>query len=181
MQFETTALYIEALWEFNWNTILAYNIVNIIAFLILSCSVVMFPTLNEMFLINAGIAGLFLINEFRQLMREGFTQYFSEVFNYLDLVGQVLIIVSATDLSLSNGEDFYESPKNIRILVLGILLAGLRALSSLYIFKPFRVQITLFKQVFSDIGWFMSIVLMLILLSAIVFGVEHAMVPDADT
>ena len=114
-------------------------------------------------------------------MREGFTQYFSEVFNYLDLVGQVLIIVSATDLSLSNGEDFYESPKNIRILVLGILLAGLRALSSLYIFKPFRVQITLFKQVFSDIGWFMSIVLMLILLSAIVFGVEHAMVPDADT
>lgn len=133
------ALYIEALWEFNWNTILAYNILNIIAFLILSCSVVMFPTFNAMFLMNAGISALFILNEFRQFTREGYKKYFSEVFNYLDLVGQVLIIVSAIDLSLSNGEDFYESQKNIRILVIGIALAGLRALSSLYIFAPFRV------------------------------------------
>lgn len=115
------------------------------------------------------------------MKREGFTHYFSEPFNYLDISGYVLIIVSAVDLSLSDGEEFYEDRKNLRILVVGLLLAGLRALSSLHIFAPYRVQIQLFKQVFVDIMWFMSIVLMLIVLMAIIYGLEYAMEPDPTT
>lgn len=64
---------------------------------------------------------------------------------------------------------------------MGIILVGLRACSSLRIFEPFRVQIQLFKQVFIDIIWFMSILVMLVVLMAIVYGVEYAMAADEST
>lgn len=60
------------------------------------------------------------------------------------------------------------------------MFVGLRACSSLQIFESYRVQIYLFKQVFIDIFWFMSILIMLIILMAIVHGVEFALNGDKD-
>lgn len=61
------------------------------------------------------------------------------------------------------------------------MLIGLRACSSLTVFEKFRVLIMLFKQVFITIIPFLVIVLILIVLTAICYGVELAMVLDKDT
>ena len=62
-----------------------------------------------------------------------------------------------------------------------MLLVGFRAITNLYIFGPYRVQIQLFKQVFIDIVWFMSILMMLTVIFSIVYGVEFALKPDEET
>jgi hypothetical protein len=135
-------MYVQALWEFNWTTIFYYEMTDIVAFLLLCCSIILFPTTGECFMINGIVSGLLIVNELRQVIREGFFDYFSDINNYLDLTGHVLIIVSAVDLNLSpNKDEFYEDRKNTRILIIGLLLSGLRAVFSLHIFEPFRVQI----------------------------------------
>lgn len=55
------------------------------------------------------------------------------------------------------------------------MLIGLRACTSLTVFERYRVLIMLFKQVGKEIIPFLVIVLILIVLTAIVYGVELAM------
>lgn len=106
--------------------------------------------------------------------------YFKEAFNYLDISGNVFMIWSMFNLINDGENEFYFNHKNNRILILGILLVGLRAYSNLRIFENYRVQIQLFKQIMVDIFWFMSILMMLILLMAIVFGVENVAKVDKN-
>jgi len=54
------------------------------------------------------------------------------------------------------------------------LLVGIRAVSNLRVFESYRVQIQIFKQIFVDIFWFMSLLMMLVVLTAIIFGIEYA-------
>ena len=174
LQVDKTALYVEALWSFNWRMVFIYSMLNIVQFLTLTGTVVLAPTSKLMFEINASISAAIILNELRQVCIEGIT-YFSEFFNWFDIVGNAFIITSAVLLNNTQGDEFYRDEFKNRFLILGIMLVGLRACSSLRIFESYRVQIQLFKQVFVDIFWFMSILIMLIILMAIIHGVEVAM------
>lgn len=150
-----------------------YNMINIVQFLLIAFTVMFFPESQTFFNINAFFSGAMILNESRQVLTDGFS-YFSEAFNYLDITGNVFIIISAFNLSAKPGEKFYKDTHCNRDLIIGILLVGLRAYSNLRIFENYRVQIQLFKQIFVDIFWFMSILMMLVFLMAIVFGIQFS-------
>jgi len=103
------------------------------------------------------------------------------LYNYLDISGSVSVITSAVLLYQKTADEFYGDNSNTIFLILGVMLFGLRALTSLSIFKAFRVQVTLFKQVLIDIPYFVSICILLVVIMAIVYGVETAMKPDEET
>jgi len=132
-----------------------------------------------MFQINAVVSCLLILNESRQICYEGI-EYFYEPFNWLDIAGNIFMIISAVNLSESPGNAFYEDTLCKRYLILGILLVGLRAVSNLRIFESYRVQIQIFKTIFVDIFWFMSLLMILIILSAIIFGIEFAIEKKKD-
>lgn len=133
-----------------------------------------------MFAINTAVAVILLLNETRQVNHQGW-EYFTEFYNYLDLAGNGFVIAASIVMFRTDGNEFYEHQRNKTLLILGIMLIGLRACSSLTIFESYRVQIMLFKQVGKDIIPFLVIILILIFLTAIVYGVEVAMHEDPVT
>lgn len=149
--------------------------INILQFMTLAGTIVLAPTSKLMFDINGSISACIILNELRQVCNEGILNYFGEFFNWFDIIGNSFIIVTAVLLRSTQGDEFYKDEFKNRFLILGIMFLGLRACSSLRIFESYRVQIQLFKQVFVDIFWFMSILIMLIILMAIIHGVEFAM------
>lgn len=173
LNIDQVGLYIDALWDFNWKTVLHYNLIQIVQFGVLILTVCLLPVSELMFTINAVVALLLILNESRQICKEG-TEYFSEPFNYLDLSGNIFVIISIINLKRVPGEAFYDDSSCKRCLIGAVLLVGLRAYSNLRIFESYRVQIQVFKQIFVDIVVFMSILMMLNLLMAVVYGIEFA-------
>ena len=172
-------MFIEALWNFNWNLILMYGMLTVWQFLILAFTVIFQPTNKTLLMINAIISSCFILNESRQLVVDKL-DYFKEPFNYMDIGGNICIIVSAISIQSDKGYEFYADKSLSRYLILGVMLIGLRAVSALRIFEQYRVQIQLFKQVFVDFIWFMSLLMMLVVILAIVFGIQNAMVEPED-
>lgn len=64
---EQVTAYIETLWIFNWNIILAFNSINIIQFLVIALTLLLVPQSQIMFQINAVVSCLLILNESRQI------------------------------------------------------------------------------------------------------------------
>ena len=111
---------------------------NIFQFLVIALTVCLAPTSETMFRFNAVVSGLLILNESRQVICDGIS-YYTEPFNYLDIAGNVFIIMSAIKLDKKPGDEFYNDHKYSRYLILGILLVGLKAYSNLRIFESYRV------------------------------------------
>lgn len=119
-----------------------YSMINIAQFFILAGTVVLAPTSQLMFKINAAISASFILNELRQVCNDGIIDYFGEFFNYFDLLGNSFVITSAVLLRNTKTEnEFYRDEFKNRFLILAIMFIGLRACSSLIIFESYRVQI----------------------------------------
>ena len=115
-------------------------------------------------------------------MMEGFCTYISEPFNWLDLFGNISIMMSAHFIVTSKqSNEFYENGSKARYLICGMMIIGLRAVTSLRIFEQYRVQIQLFKQVFKDFIWFMSLLMLLVVLMSIAYGIESVKNTDDNT
>lgn len=134
LQIEQVSLYVKALWHKYWNIILVYYMLYSSYFCLLAITVVFFPNSTKMFQICALFASVLILNEVRQMFHEGVKSYMSEPFNYLDFVGNGLIIYCAIKMTTSTGNEFYEDRQNIRMFVIALLLVGFRAVSNLFIF-----------------------------------------------
>ena len=170
LQLDKTSLYIKVLWIEKWNKIFFYHMSRAVGFTILACTVILAPASTALFTLNAFIASIFMLDESRQIKKEGL-DYFSDLYNWLDLIGAAGVIISCVLLHQKPADEFYNDPSNNIFLILGIMLFGLRALTSLTIFEPYRVQVSLFKQCLIDMIYFMSILLLLIFIMSIVYGI----------
>lgn len=113
-----------------------------------------------------------LLLECRQVKSQGVKEYFGHAYNYLDIVANTFIIMTAYNRERC-GEDLYKSDNRKMILTIGILLSGLRAITLLRIFKNFRVLIELIKSTIMDMSSFLFIMLLIIVLMAVVTGLKH--------
>lgn len=84
-QYPQTAMYVQALWRYNRNTIIFYSLLNIMQFVLLSVTVVLYPYSTFMMSINAIFSFFMLLLEFRQLCIQG-KEYLNDSYNYLDIL-----------------------------------------------------------------------------------------------
>lgn len=77
-------------------------------------------------------------------------------------------------------KEFYDDFRLNTFLNFGVILIGLRACTSLSIFYEYRVQIFLFKQVFIDLVEFLSLVFYILVIMALIYGVQTALDENAD-
>lgn len=87
-----------------------------------------------MFTINGLISAFFITNEIRQSFIEG-CDYWKDIFNYFDISGNICIIISAIHISTFKYDHFYANKSESRILIIGLMIVGLRAVTSLRIFE----------------------------------------------
>lgn len=78
--------------------------------------------------------------EFRQMKAQGWKAYFSDPYNYLDLFSNISIIATGIN-RVRLGNDLYRSDLRKLMLIIGVMLLGLRAMTQMRIFKSFRILI----------------------------------------
>lgn len=82
---------IEASWELNIRKIQIYCFINVIPFVCFALTSVIFPTFAPLWIINPILNIFMLLIEANEIRLLGM-RYFSEVWNYLDLTGNLLSI-----------------------------------------------------------------------------------------
>lgn len=169
LQHAQTAMYVQALWEQNWSLIRFYSMMNILQFVLLSFTIVFAPMDYYMLAADAIFSSVMLALEFRQMKAQGWKAYFSDPYNYLDLFSNISIVMTGIN-RVRLGKDLYRSDLRKLMLIIGVMLLGLRAMSQLRIFKSFRILIELIKQVILDMSYFLAILFIIIFLMSIVQG-----------
>lgn len=84
-------MYVDYLWDNNWNTILFYSLLNISQYMLLTLTVIFASDNNVAWAVNAIFSTVMLLLEFRQICSNG-CEYLSDPFNYLDLLGNSFVI-----------------------------------------------------------------------------------------
>jgi len=84
-------MYVDYLWDTNWKTICFYSFLIISQYALLTLTVLFAHENNVAWGVNATFSTLMLLLEFRQIISNG-CEYFSDPFNYLDLVGNSFVI-----------------------------------------------------------------------------------------
>lgn len=163
-------MYVEALWIANWKKVLVYTSFNLFQFVLL-CLTILFNLQSQTLIwVNAVYSMLFLLLEFRQMINHKL-DYLTEPYNYFDIGGNVLIVITAINRR-NHGPQFFELESHKNILIVGLLLIGLRSYTQLRIFTPYRTLIELIKQTLIDITPFSTILIMITALTAIVKGLQ---------
>ena len=105
-----------------------------------------------------------LYYEFKTLRIQGVKRYFSDLFNIIDLIF-VLIYITGTVSDLSNLE--YET---VNILYsFAIIFLGIRLFSYLRLFTGFSFLVSMLREVFYDLRYFISLYGFVIIFYGLIF------------
>lgn len=111
--------------------------------------------------------------EICQMFFEGLYSYFSEIENYLDVVGQLFYIIyfimqSESNKRYANGEEDTSDQAMLNLLSLSVLLLNLRMADHLAVFsKNIRTMMTVIFSAIHDIVYFLFILYMFIIILSI--------------
>ena len=89
--------------------------------------VLIFPTNVYLMLLNALISMVQIVIEIKQIKSDGWT-YLSQVYNYLDLGGNIAVVLTGFNY-VAYGSEFFMSENRKAILIFAIIGLGLRALT----------------------------------------------------
>ena len=115
------------MWELNFKWIQAISSLSIAQFLIVMIDVLVFPKNLYLMLFNAIVSMVQIVIEVKQIKNDGW-EYLSQVYNYLDLGGNIAIVLTAFNYA-AYGDEFFKSESRKAILIFAIIGLGLRALT----------------------------------------------------
>lgn len=106
-QYAQTAMYVQALWDANRFAITCYSLLNIMQFVLLSVTVILYPFSWFMMTLNAGYSTFMLLLEVRQFKLHG-REYLNDSYNFLDVLSNSFIITTAFRIYVE-GPSMYHS------------------------------------------------------------------------
>lgn len=169
LQVPQTTIVVESMWQKYRTTVLAYSMFQASHFALLAAYII-YGMASEIFSVIIGVASVVMIViEAKQFVQEGL-EYFANIWNCLDLTGNTFVIWHVY-LTVFGGKKIWEQDKEKLILMTGICSIGLRAVSQMRIFKPYRVLIEMFRSTIMDMRYFMVILMYMIFLFTLLLEV----------